>query len=105
MEGGVVRVVRGIPSRATFASFTFGSLVLQASNPGAWANNLQITIDYNTQEPTDHKLFNLIIDDPAPPNGSGSGVTEMHRNLSVDPTSPYFMEKVLKQKSQFVRLK
>lgn len=79
-----------------------GTLVIQASSPGAWGNNLLITVDHNTRDPA--KFFNLVITDPAPPTGSGTGNTETLRNLSIDPTSPSFVTRVLEQQSTFIRV-
>src|SRR5262249_6732429 len=99
----IVRVVGSLASRAQFAiPGSAGSLTLQASSAGLWGNNLRIEVDtVNVSTPG---LFNLIVSDPAPPNGTGKGGTETIHNLSANSASPRFITPVLAQQSQFLRV-
>jgi hypothetical protein len=79
------------------------SLKLAAANPGAWGNNLQAIVDYNTVEKGNHdsKLFNLTIQEVV----DGVPVAaETFRNISTAPGDPRFVAKVLEQRSDFVRV-
>jgi uncharacterized protein len=100
----VVRVVHGATATATRFSIpgAAGNLLLDASSPGQWGDNLQIAIDTNTSDPTN--LFNITVTDPAPPAGTGSGGAEIIRNLSADAASTRFLTPLLAQQSRFVRV-
>jgi hypothetical protein len=103
----IVRVTRGAAVQAVSARFSLpgaagNDLLLEAANPGAWADNLRISCDYDTRDPAN--LFNLTISDPAAPDGNGSGTTETLRNLSAVATSDRFLTPILEQQSQFVRV-
>jgi uncharacterized protein len=79
-----------------------------ASSPGTWGRNLNITIDHETKNPADTKLFNLtVFDDPAlrrdAEGRGGSGVRERFLNVSVDSTSSRYIETVLEQQSSLLR--
>jgi len=79
-----------------------------ASSAGTWGRNLNITIDHDTKNPADAKLFNLIVfEDPSLRSDAegrgGSGVREKFLNVSVDSTSPRYIETVLEQKSSLLR--
>jgi phage tail sheath protein FI len=83
-----------------------------ASSEGTWGRNLKVTIDHDTKDTTDAKLFNLtVFDDPALPPAlprdaegrGGSGVREKFLNVSVDDTSPRYIETVLEQQSILLR--
>jgi len=104
--GSTAVVVRVAGPTALPATFTLagpgGPLALQAAYPGVWGDNLTVSVDNITRDPA--TLFNLVVNDPAPPAGVGTGDTETLRNLSVDPASPSFVTKVLEQQSKFVRV-
>jgi phage tail sheath protein FI len=78
---------------------TYASLNLQAASPGAWANNLGISVDYQTKDSTDLSLFNLTLTlmDAA---RQTKLVVEKYLNLSVDPASSRFIGTVLDQQSE-----
>jgi uncharacterized protein len=100
----IVRVTRG----ATTSQFSIppasgtDPLLLDASSPGTWGDNLRVSIDTNTADPAN--LFNVTVNDPGPPDFPGSGDSEVIRNLSADPTSPRFLTPILEQQSRFVRV-
>ncbi len=74
-----------------------GNLELSALSEGIWGDNLSITIDHNTKNPADKKLFNITINE-------GNGSTETFRNVSTDPTNPRYLSRVLEQNSLLVRV-
>src|ERR1700687_4963319 len=79
------------------------TLSLEASSPGAWGNNLTVTIDHKTRDydPGElaDSLFNLSVND------SSTKETELFRNLSTVPDNRTYVELVLGQQSKFVRVK
>ena len=78
-----------------------GSLVLEASSPGAWADNLQIFVDLDVATPSNDNLFNLTIKEVV------DGITrntETFRNLSRDKDDSRYVVKVLKEQSGLVRV-
>jgi uncharacterized protein len=85
---------------------------LAAANPGTWARNLAVTVDYNTMDAhsatPDANLFNITISDDATTKHDsqkrgGSGARETFLNVSVDSKSPRHLKKVLEQQSSLVR--
>jgi phage tail sheath protein FI len=95
----IVRVVNGaaaavynLPTAGTGANDV---LVLNAASPGVWGNNLTITVDTNTKDPTNANLFNLTIAD-------SKGSVEVFRNLSAVPTDPLYFVPILQQGSLLV---
>ena len=98
----IVRVANGAAATRFAIPGAAGDLLLDASSPGLWGDNLQISIDTNTTDPAN--LFNITVNDPGPPTGTGSGDSEVLRNLSADPTSPRFLTPILEQQSRFVRV-
>jgi hypothetical protein len=79
-----------------------GPLTLDASSPGLWGNNLRVETD--TANVSSPGLFNIIVSDPGPPEGAGTGASEIIRNLSADSTSPRFISPILERQSQFLRV-
>jgi phage tail sheath protein FI len=79
---------------------------LTAANPGAWANNLVVRIDHQTRNPSDAKAFNLEIReiDPSLPLTAPAVRSERFLNVSVDPLSPLFVNKVLENRSKLARV-
>ena len=98
----IVRVANGAAATRFAIPGAAGDLLLDASSPGLWGDNLQISIDTNTTDPAN--LFNITVNDPGPPTGTGTGDSEVLRNLSADPTSPRFLTPILEQQSRFVRV-
>ncbi len=84
----------------------FPSLGLSAANPGAWANNLRVTIDHDIKVPTDVNAFNITIAevDPSLPASAPPVSTEKFFNVSVDVNAPLHVDKVLESRSQLLRV-
>jgi phage tail sheath protein FI len=99
----IVRVTRGVATQAAASTFTFsgggGDLDLEASSPGSWGDNLEVTLD--TTDVPAAGLFNLTVVDPAP---KGTNQSETLRNLSLDPASATFVTNTLKQRSRLLRV-
>ena len=78
-----------------------GGVVLEAAAPGAWANGLEVTVDYNTLKKddgsNDPNLFNLSVKD-------GSGRSELFRNISRDKTYARYVPRVLANELSLVRV-
>mgnify|MGYP002619525483 CR=1 FL=1 len=103
----IVRVFNGDIAASTAAmtlATATGSLVLSAVSPGRWGCALRATVDHDTRDPTDLLLFNLLIEELDRPGGSTVVSTERHRNVSVSPTSPRFVDNVLAEQSTRVRV-
>lgn len=100
-EAVIVRVTGAVP--ATAATFTIAvapdQLDLEASSPGAWANDLKITADADTSDPA--KLINLTVRRASDPTATP---LETLRNLSFDAKSGAYITTVLKQRSAFLRV-
>lgn len=102
-----------VATPATFSGFA-DSLSFQAANPGSWGMNLIVDVDdTNTKDPTDTSLFHLTVKDNNDPKvqafgdallRGGSGATETFLNVSVNPANPRFVDKVLAQQSQLLRV-
>jgi phage tail sheath protein FI len=98
----VAAAAAAVPSnraRLAVGDATAGSPVLlnlEAANEGAWGNKLRARIDYGVKT-APANLFNLTV------TNTETGQTEVFRNLSVDPSSPRRVDKVLAQESQMVR--
>lgn len=78
-----------------------GPLELVAANPGTWGDDLELFVDQDTADPSDATLFNLTVNRV---EGGAVRATESFRNLSVNSTSPRFVERVLEQQSDLVRV-
>lgn len=83
---------------------------LKAASPGTWARNLVVTVEpkEKTKDPTDVKLFNLLVfDDPNKHNDDakigGSGAREAFLNVSSDPDSARYAKLILDQQSNLLR--
>lgn len=99
--GGEAVIVRVIHNAGT-AFFEIDALptplLLQATNPGTWANNLEVTVDFNTMsDPNDDTLFNLAI--------KYDTLVETFRNLSLKSTSPRFVNSILADQSDFLQVR
>lgn len=98
LNGGSDAVIVRIVEKAVKAKGDAGTLKLEAASEGTWGNQIGVTIDHNTKDSSDDKLFNLAVQMPA-------GVTvETFRNVSVDPLSSRFVTKVLAQESTTIRV-
>jgi phage tail sheath protein FI len=85
------------------ARLTFGNgLVLEAATPGAWGNELQVTVDYDTKPQDDGTpdptLYNLTITD------GGTGKSERIRNVTGTATDARWVSRVLTDESSLVRV-
>ena len=112
----------GIGTTGTFAAAgnVFGALTLggganstptgptlEAASPGGWGNNLRVRIDYQTRDPSDTNAFNLEIREINPnlPATSPPVQSEVFRNVSIDTSSPLFVDKVLENRSKLARVR
>ena len=85
-------------------------LVVTASSPGLWGNNLAAIVDYTTKETlpkgktdTDRTIFNLTITEL---DDSGQTVqAERFLNVAFAGANPRYLPRVLKQESGLVRVK
>jgi hypothetical protein len=74
-------------------------LILKAASEGAWGNGIQVSVDYDTAEPT--KTFNLKVEFKE----DGQVVArEMLRNLSMDDQSSRYVVEILNTQSGLVRV-
>jgi phage tail sheath protein FI len=102
--GGEAIVVRVTGPNAAAATFTLpGGLVLAASSPGSWADDLTVAVnhDVNPDAPDPTVLFNVEV------TRTVQGATvpvETLRNLSVEPASPEFVTGTLEQRSEFLEV-
>jgi phage tail sheath protein FI len=97
-NGGMDAIIVRLTKNASEATFTAtNGPTLKAANPGLWGENLVIKISAATADKLkeDSTYFNLTIyqktDDP---NKLGP-VLEMFQNVSLDPTKPRYIEKLL----------
>jgi uncharacterized protein len=97
----IVRLTKGstvttidLPTGAAAPNDT---LPLRAASVGAWGNKLKATVNYQTRDSANTKLFNLIVVEDG-------GDIEKHLNVSVDPADPRFVPRVLEQNSSLARV-
>jgi uncharacterized protein len=81
----------------TSAAAPNDKLPLLAANAGAWGNKLKATVNYQTRDSANTKLFNLIA-------AEDGGDIEKHLNVSIDLADPRFVARVLEQSSSLVRV-
>lgn len=86
---------------ATTATNTIGGLQLWASNPGAWGNNLQVTITLAPPIPpaTTSSRFSLLVQLIA---NSQTTTLESYSNLSVVATDPQYVVTVIDSDSNYI---
>ncbi len=101
----IVRVVNGAETAAfRLLSESAGDvLVMEASSPGDWANNLRLTVDHDTRNISDTTRFNLMVEELDPETGMAI-VTETHSDLTTVAAEPRYISKVLREESQLVRV-
>lgn len=109
----IVRVTNGsATARATLPSAVVSpaspnppgeNLLLDASSPGSWGNNLTVLIDHSTKDKTDKSLFNVTIFETNPVTNQVTA-SEKFLNVSVSPANPRFIAKVLEQGSALMRV-
>ncbi len=110
-EAWVVRTATGTvtkplaKSKVTILSAIDGATALsvEAINEGDWGNNLQVKIDYNTADPA--SLFNMKVSEYTSVRGTMRlSRSEVFSNLSVDQTSPRFVQTVVNDEDSGSRL-
>jgi hypothetical protein len=107
-NGGQDAIIIRVARNANVATINASELALQASSPGEWGNKLRVRVDYNTRDPNDQTLFNLIIEEFE--NAAGSSdpgdvvATETIRNLSTSTTSPRFYQTVIREEAELINL-
>src|ERR1041385_3718920 len=113
----IVRVTNGAATaRATMPSAPVSpaspdppgeNLLLDASSPGSWGNNLTVLIDHNTKDKNspnpDASLFNVTIFETNPVTNQVTA-SEKFLNVSVSPANARFIAKVLEQSSALMRV-
>ncbi len=104
LNGGSQAIVVRLARNATPADITVGGLLLAATNAGKWGNNLSVTIDHNTKDPANTKLFNLQVVEVDPVTQQQLRVENM-LNVSVDPADARFVPLVVKDDSQLIQVK
>jgi hypothetical protein len=105
-HGGKDAIIIRVESGASTATIPLptGAMILAAASPGAWGNALRARVDYNTRNPADTNLFNLVVEELAAPSSNQVVATETFRNLSIDPLASRFVTTVLAQESTLVRV-
>ncbi|GJQ57405.1 MAG: phage tail sheath family protein [Candidatus Scalindua sp. AMX11] len=98
----IVRLHNGataaVMTMATGAPDPNDELHLEAASVGSWGNGMSVSVNYDTKYPRDRNLFNLTVSEK-------EGATEKFLNVSVDPDSPRYLPRVLKQRSTLVRVR
>ena len=79
------------------AALSVGDLILEASSPGAWGNELRVRIDHEVM-PDATDVFNLSVFDGV------TGNVEILRNVSVSPGHPRQVDNVLLNESRLIRM-
>ena len=83
---------------------TSGPVELEAANLGAWGNRLSAKVDHNTKDEANNKLFNLRVSEVDPVTNVVLKI-ENFINVSVDPTDPRYLPKVLELNSSLARVR
>ncbi len=104
LNGGSQAIIVRLHRNATPADITIGGLLLAAANPGKWGNNLSVTIDHNTKDPANNKLFNMQVVEVDPVTQQALRVENM-LNVSVDPADARFVPLVVRDDSQLIVVK
>ena len=104
----IVRVVHSgdadTTKNAAKATASIGGLDLETENEGGWGNYLRVTIDHNTKDPANDKLFNLTVAELDGTSTTDNVVaSELFRNVSTDTNSPRYVKSVLENTSAWVR--
>jgi uncharacterized protein len=103
----VVRVAGGTPVAAQLrlaanGSPAGGAITIDARSPGVWGLNLQVGIDHDAAEAGD---FNLVVREVRTVDGRKQVLaSEVHRNLSVDTSSPRYVKAVVEAESALIRV-
>jgi hypothetical protein len=105
----IVRVANGAAGSAISLPAAGGSLDLVSASSGEWANALRVAVDHQIGDPSDSSAFNLTIQlvetaDQVASENAKPVLTEEFRNVSVDPSSPREVSRMLDQGSSLVRV-
>src|SRR4029453_15486920 len=100
----IVRVATGTAT-ATFTVLDGPDPVLDvvASSPGTWGNSLKLQVQHAPVRNPDAD-FNLVVSQ-VQPDGFPGVQLQTHRNLTLDPNSPQFVESVVNNASAAIRVK
>ena len=98
-------VVRVVPDGAATAKITLpgssgDSLIVNAANPGAWGNMVQVGVD---QQGVKTGEFNLVVREVNPTHSSVLN-SEIYRNLNMDTTSANYALTVVNNESSLIKL-
>ncbi|HKR11713.1 MAG TPA: hypothetical protein VJT15_06635, partial [Pyrinomonadaceae bacterium] len=104
LNGGSQAIIVRLHRNATAADITIGGLLLAAANQGKWGNNLSVTIDHNTKDPANNKLFNMQVVEVDPVTQQPLRVESM-LNVSVDPADARYVPLVVRDDSQLIQVK
>lgn len=106
LAGGSQALIVRVTHAADTTTATFvlgGGLVLEATSPGSWPNELVVRVEHPNADlgaAVDPSTFHLSI-------GTGTGddfvATEVHRLVSVDPGSARNVQRVLRAQSSLLR--
>src|SRR5689334_15687740 len=111
-NGGTARIT--LPVEATSPPITSppaANLFLDAASAGSWGSKLSATVDFNTQDPTapkqspptpDPEFFNLVV--TLKKDDGSVQQQEKYLKVSMNPTSPRFLPRVLDQSSLLVQV-
>ncbi|MFB8790724.1 MAG: phage tail sheath subtilisin-like domain-containing protein [Potamolinea sp.] len=101
LNGGSQAIIIRVANGATKATIALGELTLEAASTGSWGNKLSAVVDHKTKDATDpnpdESLFNLTVSEK-------NGASEKFLNVSISPTNPRYIPRVLEQNSMFVRV-
>jgi len=93
--GSDAYVIRIVGAGAVVATCSIGTLAIQASSPGAWANNLKVVLTRRTDDIT---RFQIDVTDPA----NNNAVLESFANMSMTPSDPRFVQTAVNGNSAYI---
>ncbi|PXX69521.1 hypothetical protein SAMN05660489_02921 [Pseudomonas sp. LAMO17WK12:I10] len=108
MNGGTQALIVRVAAGHATAGWTLQNgaaddvLQVAAATPGAWGNDLRITVEHTGVRNIDAD-FNLIVSQ-LPPGGGAAVPIETHRNLSMDANSAQYVESVVNHASAAIRV-
>jgi phage tail sheath protein FI len=107
-NGGATALVVRVAKNATTARWNLADagatvvLDVDAASPGAWGNDLRLSIEHTGTLNQDVN-FNLLVWQQTPGTNNAT-LLETHRNLSMDPTSAQYVASVVNNASTNVQL-
>lgn len=108
LNGGATAWIVRVAEGATAASVTLGTLAeptlrIEAASEGAWGNNLQLLVDYDTSSPD--STFNLTVNEMREVGGQlVVARSEVHRNLSMNPESTNYAVESVNAASRMIEI-